>query len=125
MAAIGLIGAVLHHQMHEILRGHRRDGDEAAEIHQEAAVTLQADDALVRPAEREAERMRGVQPHGADREIVERALAEREPVDRRAVGRDHDLVGHVPLERAKAFVSLHHDIDGLRPTRNATGWELA
>ena len=33
-----------------------------------------------------------------------------EPVDRRAVGRNHDLAGHVPRQDLKALVSFHHDV---------------
>ena len=52
-------------------------GGELLDVHQEAAVTLQADDALVRPPEGQSQRMRGIEPHRSDGEIVERALAER------------------------------------------------
>jgi len=53
----------------------------------------------------------------------QRALAKRQPVDCGAVGRDHDLIGHVPGEKAEAFIPLHHD--GLRPINSATGREPA
>ena len=125
MAAVGLVGAVLDHDVHEVLRRRRRDGDEAAEIHQQAAVALQADDAFAGPSERQAEGVGGVQPHRADGEVVERALAEVEPVHRRAVGRDDDLVGHVARKHPEAFVALHHDADGLRPISSATGCDLS
>ena len=105
--------------MHEVLRRRGRDRDQAAEIHQQAAVAVEHDDAPVRPPERNAEPMRGAEPHRADREVVERARIEVVPLDRAAVGGDHHLFGDVALEDLEAFVAVHHD--GLRPTRNATG----
>jgi hypothetical protein len=57
MPAVRLVGVVLHHDVDKVLRRRRRDRHQAAEIHQEAAVALQADDALVRPPKCEAECM--------------------------------------------------------------------
>src|SRR5262249_39051280 len=106
-------------------RRRRGDGHERAEIHEEAAVALQADDAPPRLAERQTQRVRTIEPHRAHGKIVERALPEREPIDRGRIGRNHDLVAHVPLQRAKAFIALHHAAGGLRPINSATGCDAA
>ena len=119
MAAIGLIGFVLRNQMNEVLRRHRGDRDQAAKIHQERAVALQDDDALVRPAQRQTEPVRGVEAHRADRRIVEDAGSDFDPIHRRAIGGDHRLIGDVASQNPETFVALHHV--GLRPIRNATG----
>src|SRR6516162_7656032 len=108
----------MRNEMHEILRRHRSDRHQAAEIHQERTVALQHDHALVRLAERQAQAVRDIEPHGADRRVIEYARLDRHPIDRRAVGRNDSFIGDVPGEHAKAFVTLHHD--GLLPTRNAT-----
>ena len=125
MSAVGLVGAVLHHDVHEVVRRGRGGGDEAAEIHQQAAVALQADDAFAGPSERQPQGVGGVEPHRTDGEVIERALPEVEPVHRRAVGRHDDLVGHVARKHPEAFVALHHDAEGLRPISSATGCDLA
>ena len=93
VAAVGLVGSVVRHEMDEVLRRDSGDGHQAAEIHQQAAVALQADNALIRTAERQPEPVRGIQPHGADGKIIERARLELDPIDGRAIGRNHGLVG--------------------------------
>ena len=100
-------------------------GHERAEIHEEAAVTLQADDAPLRLAQRQPQRVRAIEPHRAHGKIVERALSEREPIDGGRISRNHDLVAHVPRQRAKAFIALHHAVEGLRPINNVSGCEAA
>src|SRR6266576_5811226 len=49
VAAVGLVAAIVAHEMHKILRRNRADRDEAAEVHQQAAVAVEHDDALVGP----------------------------------------------------------------------------
>jgi hypothetical protein len=125
MAAVRLVGAVLEDEMKEILRRDLADRDERAEVHQQAAVAVEHDHALVGPAEREAEPMRGRKPHGTVREVVERMRADVDPVERRRVDRQHDVgVGHVPGQRLEAFVALHRHA-GLRPISSTTGCEVA
>ena len=125
MSAVGLVGAVLDHDMDEVLRRGRGNGHEAPEIHQQAAVALQADDALVRASKRQPQRMGGVEPHRTDGKVIERALPKVEPVHGRTVGRHHDLIGHVTRKHPETLVSLHHDAEGLRPINSATGCEPA
>src|SRR3984957_3114553 len=125
MAAVRLVGVVVGDEVNEIFWRCGRDGHQAAEIHQKAAIALQDDDAPVRPAERQAKSVRRIEPHGADRQIVERPRAGLDPVDGGAVGRDHRFVGDVAGQDAKTFVAFHHDALGLRPTKNATGCDSA
>src|SRR5258706_12921330 len=49
MAAIRLVGAVVAHEVVQIGRRRRRDGHQAAEIHEQAAVAIEHDDAPVGP----------------------------------------------------------------------------
>ena len=122
MAAVGLVGVVVDDEVNEVLRRRRRDRHQAAEIHQKAAVALQA-----RRRAGPAGRAPGQAPCDESspmapiEQIVERARTDLDPVDGGTVGRDHRLVGDVAGQDAKAFVAFHHDTWGLRPTRNATG----
>src|SRR6266545_1872084 len=144
MAAIRLVGAVVADEMHEVLRRRRPDGHEAAEVHQQAAVAVEHDDAPARIGERETKCVRGGESHRAHGEVVEDARAEVVPLDRRAVGRDHDLIGDVACEHLEAVFSFHHGTgalfqslwvvavalqlakaSGLRPMSSATGKESA
>ena len=129
MRAIGLVGAVVADEMHEVLRRRRPDRDQAAEIHQQAAIAIEHQYALVGPPQRQPQAMRGGEPHGADREIVERARIELAPFRGRAVGSNHDLVRHMAGENPEAVVAFHHlrhpGGSGLRPIRSATGSDLA
>jgi archaeosine-15-forming tRNA-guanine transglycosylase len=111
--------------MDEVLRRRRGNRHKRSEVHQEAAVALQTDDTLFGPAERQAQRVRGIEPHRAHRKVVERAFAELEPVDGGTVGRDHNLVGDMPRKRAETLVSLHHAAEGLRPIKRASGCDVA
>src|SRR5216683_4016514 len=72
MAAIRLVGAVVAHEVEEIGRRRRRDSNQAAEIHEQAAVAIEHDDAPVGPPQRQPERVRGGEPHGAVGQVVER-----------------------------------------------------
>ena len=103
MAAVGLVGAVLADEMKQVLRRRLGDGDQRAEVHQQAAVAVEHDHPLVGPAEREAERMRGREPHRAVREIVERVRPDVDPVERGRIDRQHDVgVGDVARDRREA-----------------------
>ena len=121
VAAVRLVSSVLRDEVHEVLGRDFGDRHQAAEIHQQRAIALQDDDALVRPAERETEPMRGIEAHRADRRVIEGARRDLDPVHRGAVGRDHPLIGDVTRQGAKTFIALHHS--GLRAIKNATGCE--
>src|SRR5208282_1674021 len=125
MAAVRLVRFVMRDEMNEILGCGRGDRHQTPKIHQKAAVALQDDDAFIRPAKRKAKPVRGIQPHGPDRQIIEHPRIDRDPVDCRAVGRDHRLVGDVARQDTKAFVPLYHGALGLRPIRNTTGSDSA
>src|SRR6266516_2874846 len=122
---VRLVGSVLDDDMDEILRRRRGDGDQRSEVHQQAAVALQTNDAPVGPAQRQSEGVRRIEPHRAHREVVERALPEFEPVDGGTIGRDHGLVGDVPRKRAETLIPLHHAAEGLRPINRASGCDAA
>jgi hypothetical protein len=87
VSAIGLIGAVLAHEVIEVRRRDGAYGHQAAEIHQQAAVAIEHDDAPVGPPQRQPQRMGRGEPHGAMGEIVERMWPDVDPVERAAVDR--------------------------------------
>ena len=109
MRAVGLVHAVLAHEMNKVRGCLAGDGDERAKIHQQAAVAVEHDDALVGPPQREAQRRRRGLPHRADRIICQRMVGpERAPFLRRLIDRHDDLVAHVAGEDAEGEVASHH-----------------
>jgi hypothetical protein len=125
MRAVRFVGSVLHDEMDKVFWRRRGDRHETAEVHQQAAVALQTNDAPVGSPERQTQRVRGIEPHRAHGEVVERPLPEFEPIDGGTVGRHHDLVADVARKRAEALISLHHDGEGLRPINSASGCDAA
>ena len=124
MAAIGLVGAVLDHEMDQVFRPRLGDGHQAAEIHQKAAVAVEHDDPAVGQPDGEAEGVRGGLPHRADADEVERARVDRHPLEGRRIGRHHDGAAAVLGEFAEAFVAAHHR-SILRPISATTGRDSA
>src|SRR5215468_19040 len=82
VTAIRLVGAVLTHKVVEVGRRLRCDRHQAAEIHEQTAVTVEHDDALVRPPQCKAERMRGRKPHCAVGQVIERMRPDIDPGER-------------------------------------------
>lgn len=74
MAAIRLIGAALAQEVHEVIWLLAGDRHQRAEIHQEAAVAVEHDDAPVVPGQRQAERAGRGLTHRADRVIGKRVI---------------------------------------------------
>src|SRR3989442_1269550 len=90
MSAVRLVGAILAEEMDQVPGRGGADRHQRSEIHQQAAVAVEDDDAPVRPAERETEPARGSEPHRAERIVIERARRELEPVEGRGIDRDDD-----------------------------------
>jgi len=59
MAAVRFIVAVFAHEVIVVRRRRRGDRDQAAEVHQQAAVAVEHDHLVVGHGERDAERVRG------------------------------------------------------------------
>jgi hypothetical protein len=76
-----LIDAIVPYDDGEILRRLHRDGGEAAELHQQRAVTFQRDHVPLRLRDRDAERNRDRKPHAAEHVEILRTLAARPQVE--------------------------------------------
>ena len=118
--AVGLVGAVLADAVDKVLGGGVGDGDDGAQVHEQAAVAVQHHHPLVGPAQGQAQGVGRTLSHGAGEGVVEVAGRDVDPLLGRLVHRHHDLVGPVARQHFEAFVSLHHQI-GSRPINMATG----
>src|SRR6266480_2992384 len=76
-----------------------RDRAERAEVHEQRAVAVEADDPHVRAGQRDTERDRRALPHRAVGVAVQGAIGDRLKIERRlAEVRDHDLAGETLRE---------------------------
>src|SRR6185312_3689480 len=108
MAAIRLVFAILTDEMQEVRRLLIGDGDERAEVHEQAAIAIEHDDALVGPCQRKAKRAGRGLSHRADRVIGEGVVGrDAVPFLCRLIDRHDDLIPNVAREYLEAEIAAH------------------
>ena len=110
VAAVGLVSAVFADEMDEVARRDLGDGHQAPEIHQQAAVAVEHDDALVGASQRQSQRMRRGLAHRADAEVDQRLRLDRPPFERGLIDGNDDLVRVMASQQLQAFVAAHHGL---------------
>jgi hypothetical protein len=123
MSAVGFVGAVLAQKVQQIVWCGIGDGQQTAEVHQQAAVAIQYDHPALGCAQREPQRQRRCLAHGAGRGESRRFRLDRQPLERRLVHRHDKFVAMVFRQELQALVAFHHI--GLLPTSSTSGVEFA